>query len=139
MRNGYGICRGDELFAQFVLGRLPPPMNIGPFTDFDKKNSDKLLTLWTHFAKYGNPNDQNCTQECLDWQTLNTSKRMALLKTGGYEMNTDDLYWKRINVFAIVHQLLNANGNEDVQLQNIQASLQSNLWNAEESLTKEDL
>ena len=139
MRNGYGICRGDELFAMFVLGRLPPPMNSGPFTEFDKKNSQKLLTLWTDFAKYGNPNDQNCTQNCLDWQPLNTAKRMAYLKTGGYVMNSDDLYWKRIKVFANVQHLLNANGNEDLQLQKIEALLQSNLWNSEKSLAKEDL
>ena len=139
MRNGYGICRGDELFAMFVLGRQPPPMNSGPFSEFDKKNSQKLLTLWTDFAKYGNPNDQNCTQNCFDWQPLNATKRMAYLKTGGYVMSSDDLYWKRIKVFANVQHLLNTNGNEDLQLQKIQALLQSNLWNPKESLAKEDL
>ncbi len=56
MRNGYGVCHGDDLLFQFVLGDQPPPMNQGPLSWYDKAASDKLLTLWTNFAKTGNPN-----------------------------------------------------------------------------------
>ena len=75
MRNGYGICRGDELFALFVLGNQAPPMNAGPFSEFDHKNSAKLLKIWTDFATFGNPNERNCTENCLNWPPLTISKR----------------------------------------------------------------
>lgn len=44
-----GICHGDELFYLFnlKLGRVRLP------SFRDEKVSQKMLTLWTDFAKYG--------------------------------------------------------------------------------------
>ena len=69
---------------------------------------------------------------------------IANMKTSGYIMNTDEMYWQRIKVFKNVHNILNMLGNEDLHLQKIQALLQSkNLWddddNNVESSSKDDL
>ena len=68
---------------------------------------------------------------------------IANMKTSGYIMNTDEMYWQRIKVFKNVHNILNMLGNEDLHLQKIQALLQSkNLWdddNNVESSLKDDL
>ena len=63
------------------------------------------------------------------------------MKTSGYIMNTDEMYWQRIKVFKNVHNILNMDGNEDLQLQKIQALLQSNNWwdDNVESSSKDDL
>lgn len=63
------------------------------------------------------------------------------MKTSGYIMNTDEMYWQRIKVFKNVHNILNMHGNEDLQLQKIQALLQSNNWwdDNVESSSKDDL
>lgn len=62
MRNGHGICQGDELLAQFILSDQPFPMNGGPMSKFDKVFSQKFLHLWTNFAKASMPTfkDDNC-------------------------------------------------------------------------------
>ena len=66
---------------------------------------------------------------------------IANMKTSGYIMNTDEMYWQRIKVFKNVHNILNMDGNEDLQLQKIQALLQSNNWwdDNVESSSKDDL
>lgn len=66
---------------------------------------------------------------------------IANMKTSGYIMNTDEMYWQRIKVFKNVHNILNMHGNEDLQLQKIQALLQSNNWwdDNVESSSKDDL
>ena len=55
MRNGHGICHGDELLLLFKLKYLKSPMGDGPITERDKIVSEKMLSLWTDFAKTGNP------------------------------------------------------------------------------------
>ena len=69
---------------------------------------------------------------------------IANMKTSGYIMNTDEMYWQRIKVFKNVHNILDMHGNEDLHLQKIQALLQSkNLWddddNNVESSSKDEL
>ena len=59
MRNSYGICHGDELLYQFILGNQPPPMNAGPLSDRDKEISQRLLKIWTQFALNADPNGEN--------------------------------------------------------------------------------
>ena len=36
MRNGYGVCRGDEMLAMFIFGEEPPPVDYGPLTSTGK-------------------------------------------------------------------------------------------------------
>ena len=38
MRNGYGVCRGDEMLAMFIFGEEPPPVDYGPLTSTGKDN-----------------------------------------------------------------------------------------------------
>ena len=70
-------------------------------------------------------------------------RMIAYMKTSGYIVDTDDVYWQRIKVFNNVHNILHMNGNEDLHLQKIQTLLQSNLglWddNNVESSSKDDL
>ena len=33
MRNGYGVCHGDEMLAMFIFGEEPPPVDSGPLTN----------------------------------------------------------------------------------------------------------
>lgn len=61
MRNGYGICHGDELMLMFKMGHLDPPMGQGPASDRDKLISWSLLRMWTNFAKTGEPTKANGT------------------------------------------------------------------------------
>ena len=72
-------------------------------------------------------------------------RMIAYMKTSGYIIDTDDVYWQRIKVFNNVHNILHMNGNEDLHIQKIQTLLQSNLgllWdddNNVESSSKDDL
>ena len=33
MRNGYGVCHGDEMLSMFIFGEEPPPVDYGPLTN----------------------------------------------------------------------------------------------------------
>ena len=45
MRNGYGVCRGDEMLAMFIFGEEPPPVDYGPLTTTGK-------ALWLRLNYY---------------------------------------------------------------------------------------
>ena len=48
----HGVSHFDEIFLMFKAQKLPVE---GVFTDLDKATSKNLLTLWTDFAKSGDP------------------------------------------------------------------------------------
>lgn len=63
MRNGHGICRGDEMLSMFIFGEEPPPVNSGPLTETDKTISKQMIQIWTDFAKNSQPtNDKDIFQ-----------------------------------------------------------------------------
>ena len=65
MRNGYGVCRGDEMFALFKFNDQPPPINAGPLTETDQKIVRKITQMWVDFARTTQPTlvDQPFTWE----------------------------------------------------------------------------
>jgi len=119
MRNGYGVCRGDEMLAMFIFGEEPPPVDYGPLTSTDKKISKEFVQLWSNFAKTTYPVGEDKT---FQWEQAETSqRRFGLMRALPFEMKTDDLYWTRVKVFGNVYKALHSSemGNFDSQNQDL--------------------
>ncbi|RWS19637.1 neuroligin-2-like protein, partial [Leptotrombidium deliense] len=91
-----GVCHGDELFHIFDLkiGRLRNPS----FTD--NQVSQRMLTLWTDFAKYGYA-PQLVNYEYPKWE-LYHPLRLNYYRIGR-DLSVDSSYRQREAVFWSVH------------------------------------
>ena len=190
MRNGHGICRGDEMLSMFIFGEEPPPVNSGPLTETDKTISKQMIQIWTDFAKNSQPtNDKDIFQwsqydkasrrwevkchflgsvtfflhvlsliSAITWYSTSwnlcrsgyiaaaefsrhtfSSFRYAFIRTTNFEMKSDDLYWTRMQVFKVVHKLLQRDDAKDLDLTKIQDLVKNQiLWHAN-SASKTDL
>ncbi len=70
MRNGHGICRGDEMMTLFIFGKEPPPVSSGPLTETDKKMTKQMTGLWAQFANFSKP-----STEFFHWHPMEKSTR----------------------------------------------------------------
>ncbi|CAH2034412.1 unnamed protein product, partial [Iphiclides podalirius] len=80
----YGICHADELMHLFPINFLSKP-----FTDKDLEISELLITLWTNFAKSGDPNKPNKLP--FRWEPATGSKGMEYLEIGKEQKMRDHL------------------------------------------------
>ena len=60
-----GVCHFDELFLMFQNGILPLET---AFSEEDEIISDHLWTLWTNFAKTGDPTPGGATVGGAKWE-----------------------------------------------------------------------
>ncbi|HKS83083.1 MAG TPA: carboxylesterase family protein, partial [Candidatus Acidoferrales bacterium] len=65
----WGPAHGSEI--SFVFGNFTKGM---PATPEDRKVSEQLMSYWTNFAKYGNPNGKGLPQ----WPAFTNSKQQAM-------------------------------------------------------------
>ena len=59
MRNGYGVCHGDEMLSMFIFGEEPPPVDYGPLTNtgtYSRLSSKPCSLLNTLLEKQINSN-----------------------------------------------------------------------------------
>ncbi|CAK1584963.1 unnamed protein product [Parnassius mnemosyne] len=85
-RSAPGATHADELFYLFSQGLL--------HTMFESKMIDKMTTLWTNFAKFGDPTPEVTELLPLKWYPTNSTSPHALVIDE--ELSTSPLWYSQI-------------------------------------------
>ncbi len=95
----FGVGHGDELLMMFK----PRATNIDVlWVQKDRAVSKRFLTLWTNFAKHGQPNAPDGSQQDIPtWQAVTTHSRMYMnISTYELKMDNDENFRDRSRLWG---------------------------------------
>ncbi len=95
----YGACHAVEL--AYVFGNIDETIYTGQTAD--KALSDKIMEMWTTFAKTGNP-----SIDSLEWEKYNTSGRAAMVLEKEIKLDYDIKKNQRIELMPLLNNSISA-------------------------------